>query len=550
MKKRWRRLICTVLSVTMVLAGCSSNSSTGGTTVGSNSGTVSDSGTASAGETFVIGVTGEARSLDPAYNYNQTEFTTLNHMYDTLLVFSPDGTELLPSLVTSWEIVDELTYVYQLRDDVTFWDGKPMTVDDVVFSLNRIKDPATAANTAFLFANVASIEATGEWEFTVKLSSPDALWKYVPATVAGQVVEKAYVEEKGDSFGTAEGGTMATGPYMFESWVSGSQFTYKKNPNYWDKEATLLFDEVDVVIMTDATALAVAAASGQVDMVINFNTDNMNQYKNSENLEVIYSEGPNNSFIAMNNQRAPFDDVNVRKAVACAIDEASITTTTKAEYGAPAKALDFDVDVMGFETEDWNALSDSLTSYSYNVEKAKEYLAQSAYPDGFTCNFLCSSGNTRVAEIVQFNLKELNINVEIVPLTASELLSYVYGSVTDENGARDYDLISYGWLPDYLDPANYLQPFYQSVNAGPGGSNCAGYANEEVDKLLEEQLLTVDVKERSQLMMEAYRIINAECPYKLLNYYGNTLAINKKYSYELSPMWIYNINVKDITLAQ
>lgn len=545
MKRRWRRLICTVLSVMMVLAGCSSEPSTGTAAGGSDS-----SGTAGAGETFVIGVTSEARSLDPAYNYNQNEFITLNHMYDTLLVFSADGTELLPSLVTSWEIVDELTYVYQLRDDVTFWDGNKMTVEDVVYSLNRIMDPATAANTAFLFANVASIEATGEWEFTVKLSAPDALWKYVPATVAGQVVEKAYVEEKGDSFGTAEGGTMATGPYMFESWVSGSQFTYKKNPNYWDKAAELLFDEVDVVIMTDETALAVAASSGQVDMVVNFSTDNMGQYQKSAGLDVIYSEGPNNAFIAMNNQRAPFDDVNVRKAVACAIDEVSITTSTKAEYATPAGALDFDVEIMGFETEDWNKLEDSLTSYSYNVEKAKEYLAQSAYPDGFTCNFLCGSGSTRVAEIVQYNLKELNINVEIIPLTASELLSYVYGSVMDDSGARDYDMISYGWLPDYLDPANYLQPFYQGINAGAGGSNCAGYQNEEVDKLLEAQLQTTDVKERSQLMMDAYKIINEDCPYKLLNYFGNTLAINNKYHYELSPMWIYNINVKDITLAQ
>ena len=99
-----------------------------------------------------------------------------------LLAYDQDN-KLVSKLAKSWEQVDDVTYKYEIRDDVKFSDGTQMTADDVVFSLNRIKDPSVASYLNWMYANVDSIEKTGDWEVTVKLSTPDALWQYVPATM-------------------------------------------------------------------------------------------------------------------------------------------------------------------------------------------------------------------------------------------------------------------------------------------------------------------------------------------------------------------------------
>ena len=132
---------------------------------------------------MVIGMNSDIIACDPAFAYDNNTNAVVDQITEGLLAYDQDN-KLVSKLAKSWEQVDDVTYKYEIRDDVKFSDGTQMTADDVVFSLNRIKDPSVASYLNWMYANVDSIEKTGDWEVTVKLSTPDALWQYVPATTA------------------------------------------------------------------------------------------------------------------------------------------------------------------------------------------------------------------------------------------------------------------------------------------------------------------------------------------------------------------------------
>ena len=176
---------------------------------GSSNGSGSESGNGAAGNSqttpvekdgvFTWALMTDIVSLDPIYAYDTTTNAVVNNITEGLLYIDEDS-QLQPLLCSSWEAVDETTYVYQIRDDVNFSDGSPMTMEAVMFSINRTI--GTDSYLAWMYANVASIEQTGDWELTVTLSQPDATWQYVPGTTACHIISKAHAEEVGDKLGT------------------------------------------------------------------------------------------------------------------------------------------------------------------------------------------------------------------------------------------------------------------------------------------------------------------------------------------------------------
>lgn len=539
MKKR--KIVSLVLAAVMAaaaLAGCSNEETGGGETASTGNAASDDS-------TFTVALELEPSSLDPIHNYAQDTMLCVNNIYDSLLDFNSDG-EIVPMLASSWEMVDDVTYVYQIRDDVYFQDGTQMTVDDVVYSLTRYWDPSYAADTNWMYAAVESIEATGDWEVTVKLAYPDSSWQYIPATSAGQIVSKAYCEEKGDDFGTFTGGAMGTGAYGFESWTSGSELVLVKNEYYWNKDETLLFDKVVFKIIPDASSRALAVNSGQADMCMKLTSDELDQY--DESVADIYSvKATNVNYAAFNTQRAPFDDANFRKAVACAIDTKAIREAVVGENGEDATSICFNDTMYTLDEDAWTAFADSIADdYSYDVDKAKEYLAQSAYPDGYDITYICLEGKSTVAQMVQSYLAELNINVTIVEAQASDWYAHAYGMILDENGARDYDMYEFIWYSDFPDPSATMLCLLWGMNAFEGGTNQAMYVNEEVDALFDAQTASTDLKERSEQLLDICEIVNDELPYINFYYENNNYVLNKKYTYELSPFWLFSYRIKDV----
>ena len=182
---------------------------------------------------LVVGLQGDVVAIDPVYAYDFTANPVVNQITEGLLKFE-NGETIAPNLAERFENPDPLTYIYYLRQDVTFQDGSPMTIDDVIFSMERTRNPETASYVGWMYNSVDTIERTDDWTVTVKLKEPDALWQYVLATTAGHVISKAYYEANAETFGKPEGGVLGTGPFKFVSWATGSEIVLEKYDGYWN----------------------------------------------------------------------------------------------------------------------------------------------------------------------------------------------------------------------------------------------------------------------------------------------------------------------------
>lgn len=536
-----KRIITLIMSLVIVasMAGCSSKSATTAEPVASDAVAESEAGV------FNVAIQTDIDSFDPARcNAYGTELV-VNNVYDNLFTFSTEDSSFQPNLATGYEQVDELTYKITLRDDVSFWDGNKMTAEDVAFSMKRHMNPEIASLFEYMYYPVESIEATGETEVTVKLSYADCDFIYNLATMAGAVIEKNFVESAGESYGTAAGGVMGTGPYKFESWKEGSEIVLIKNENYW-KDVSYPEDVLEFDVVADLATQAMSAASGAVDFINLPTMDMIDQMSSSDKVDISYSAGVQNAYVAFNCSDGPFADVNVRKAAACAIDDKAIALSSKGEgFYETAKALDYNTDEFAYYNDDWAKLNDELDSYDYDVEKAKEYLAASAYPDGFECTMPTCAMFEKESQAIQYYLSQIGITVKLETVTISDFYLYAYGVITNDNGGRAYDLIEFAWFPDYADPSAYLMIYY-GQNAGIGGSNLSNYINPEVDSLY-EAAKAMSGDERNETLKKAYSIVANDCAAAIIAYNGPSAAVNTAYEVKMPAMWFWNFQFTQVS---
>ena len=532
--KRFSRFLALLLCAAMLftlLTACGGGDASG------------DGSTSADKDTFTIALDSDIVKLDPAFAYDFTTNPVVNQITQGLLTFD-ENNELQPMLASSWEQVDDVTYVYQIRDDVTFSDGSAMTMDDVLYSLERTRDPDTASYLGWMFDNVASIEQTGDWELTVTLSQPDATWQYVPGTTACHIISKAYAEKVGDKLGTPEGGLVGTGPYKYVSWQNGASVELTRNENYWGEDAGY-FDNLTFKIITEDTTRVTALQTGDVDCTVAPPESMLDVLKSDENLTLTASPGFGVTFLAFNTQKAPFNDAKVRQAIYSAIDLDTIYETLIKDAGEPSTALPNSTALFGAEPEAWTEYAANAPQHTYDVEAAKALLAEAGYADGFECAITISDNSLRntIALAIQEQLAKIGVTVTINKVSTDEHTAYQFGENRDANGVRDYDMIMAGWEADYPDPSGNLMPLCQGGNS----SNSAAYNNEEVTNLINQQLQLSDPTQRNDLMFQALDIVMEDVPYIYLYYPVKNIAINSAYEgVTMNASWIWNIHFQDV----
>ena len=401
---------------------------------------------------------------------------------------------------------------------------------------------------AQMYANVDSIEKTGDWEVTVKLSTPDALWQYVPATTAGHVISQKFYEENKDDFGKPGTGIIGTGPYKFDSWTKDSEIVLSENENYWDKDnnAENAAKTLDYKIITEGTTLVSALQSGQVDLTMGLPTDQIPVIKKNDSLTITESDSFGTDYIAFNTQKAPFDDVNVRKAIYYALDRNQILDNITNGTVSEASASLINEALCTFNENDWKEYLKNVPDYEYNMEKAKEYLAKSSVPDGFECSIVCNQTATQNAEalLLQTALKELNITLNINKVTEDERVSTFMGG-----DGRNYDMIFCLWFSDFPDPAGNLNSVYPSTAGEEGGANAAVYNNSDVDTWLTEELASSDSTERTELMQKILDKVTDDVPYLVLDHPKVIMVTNSKVvEPKFSAEYQFNLFFKDFNL--
>jgi peptide/nickel transport system substrate-binding protein len=208
--------------------------------------------------------TGEPTTLDYVKAGDYSPDTVISNLCDSLLRLKPDFS-FGPNLATSWSYgAGHMSLTFNLRSDVKFWDGHPLTAQDVAYSLLRNMNPKNSPVNGAFFQNVKSITAPGPHTVVVAFKRPDELFIKEMATVAGDVSEEQFTKAKGSSYGTAQGGVMCSGPFELDKWSPGQNITLKANPHYWNSAYKPRAKKVTLDFITDTASLVQALKSGAV----------------------------------------------------------------------------------------------------------------------------------------------------------------------------------------------------------------------------------------------------------------------------------------------
>jgi peptide/nickel transport system substrate-binding protein len=485
--------------------------------------------------TVVFGLEGDVRGLEPALSYDFTANPVVCNISEGLMKFTPEG-ELEPLLAESFEQPDELTYVYTLREGVTFSDGSPMTADDVVASIARVRDPEVAGPLAWMYDTPeATVEKTDDRTITITLATPSALFRYVVATTAGHVIPAAAIEEYGlDLLRNPIG----TGPYTFVKWDAGSEIELAKNPTYW-QEGKPHFERFIYRIVEEGTTRITGLKNGELSMITAVPPDQLETVAGMENVNLQEVVGYTINQVTLRNDQPPFDDVNIRKAVNHAIDLQAIMEAIVGDTGVQARNTTVPPNMPG-------SASEELEPVPYDIDKAKELMAASAMPDGFATKLHVIAPNdiwVPQAIAIQEALKEINIEVEIVQMPYADMITL--------QQAGDYEgMMNFQWGSDFPDAAGNLIPLFLSTSLPPQ-NNHYYYNNPEVDRLLNDSEKELDQEKRLEMLKEAQRLISADQPGIFLEHFKWFLPMSTSLAgYTLAPLWYWDSFGRDLVPAE
>ncbi len=481
--------------------------------------------------TVTFALEGDVRGLEPALSYDFTANPIVCNISEPLLRFTPEG-ELEPWLAESWEQPDELTYVYTLREGLTFSDGAPVTIDDVVASIARVRDPEVAGPLAWMYdVPEAVVEKTDDSTITIKLTTASALFRYVVATTAGHVIPAAAISEFGlDLLRNPIG----TGPYTLARWDAGSEIELAKNPTYW-VEGKPYFDRFIYKIVEEGTTRVTGLKNDEINMMTAVPPDQITIIEEFPNVDMQDVIGYTIELVALRNDTPPFNDLNIRQAVSYATNIQAIMDNIVGTTGVISHNTTVPPNMPGSAAEE-------LQPIPYDLEKAKELMAASSMPDGFSTKLHVIAPNdiwVPQAIAIQEALKEINIDVEIVQMPYADMITL--------QQAGDYEgMLHHQWGADFPDAAGNLVPLFLSTNTPPQ-NNHSYYNNPEVDQLLNDSETELDQERRLEMLREVQRIISADQPIIFLDHFKWFLPISTSLSgYTLAPLWYWDSFGRDL----
>ena len=410
--------------------------------------------------------------------------------------------QIVPGLADSWDVSEDgLTYTFHLHEGVTFHNGDAFTADDVVYTVNRMMDPATLAkNTDIYYGivagaadfydgkadSVSGVVALDDNTVQFTLEQAYAPFLSCLATPGGSIFNRESTEGVED-FGVNPAVCFGTGPFQVTGWELGSRVTLKANPDYFKGAPQI--DGITLDIVSDADTQRMMFEEGDID-VFNFDyAESQLQWflDNGYEDQIVSGSRAGTYYFMFNTTIEPLNDPEVRKALQMAIDRQGILD---ALYSGEGKVLNT------FIPEGVLSHNDDATEIPYDPEQAKAKLAEAGYPNGFDMEIaIMADSNTalNVSTIIQSYLQQIGVRAEIKQYDESSYYDI----------RRDGELPSYynTWSADFNDPDNFLYTFFSRKNTKGRSIN---YDNQEIMDLLEEARVMVDFDAR----MAAYQTID------------------------------------------
>jgi len=468
----------------------------------------------------------EPVTLDPIKSQTESENPVVVTLCDTLLRMTPEfGVE--PGLAESFEMVDPKTWVYELRDDATFWNGKPVTPEDVVFSLERSFGGDATSYWPLYFERVASVEATGPSEVTIKLKKPYSMLNEQLSALGGAIVEKASVEAAGGRYGTPTKGVMCSGPFEFQRWNPGSDLTVVRNDDYWGERPKV--GQIVFKFIEDESTLSSATSSGQVQGMYEVPVAALPDIQGSS--AGALHLGPSTRMLSLVPTERPggaLQDAKVRRALYLAMDHQAIASSVFANTAVPAKSVT--PPTWGYGQDVFQKYYDSIPDPKVDLEGAKQLVTE-AGAEGKRIKIATdnSRAHVSVTNSIQSAASQIGLKVDITVLTPSENEALFF----DKKLRQGYDGFinsPFTFVADPLELGIYLLPdsYY----------NYGLYENQRFASLIERALGEYDDEARAETLVEAQRIMDRDVPWIPIVYQPVRMYQSSEIS-GATPSWSY-----------
>ncbi|MBO0470661.1 peptide ABC transporter substrate-binding protein [Enterococcus sp. DIV0242_7C1] len=472
-----------------------------------NGGKTDDSGSAastggkpSGEQVFRVNVLQEMPSADLSLATDTISFTALNNVYEGIYRLDLDNNPQPAGAAEKAEVSEDgVTYKIKLNEDAKWSDGQPVKAEDYVYGWQRTVDPATASEYAYLFESVKNgadiaagkkdkgelgIKAVGDYELEVTLEKATPYFDYLLAFPSFFPQRKDIVEKYGKEYAANSDNAVYNGPFVladFDGPGTDTEWSYKKNKDYWDAD-TVKLDEVKTNVVKEAPTSYNLFQDGQADDVIL--TGELAQQAANDPALVIQKEA-STQYMELNqiDENSPYRNENLRKAISYSIDRKSLVENILGDGSVEPKGLvpaDMSKDPDG--KEDFTAAAGD--KIEYDKAKAKEYWEKAKKElkiDSLEMDILSSDADSskKTVEYVQGAIEEAldGVKVTVSPVPFSVRL--------DRSNKGDFKAVIGGWGADYVDPSSFLDLFQTGVPYNRGR-----YSNPEYDKLVKSAATT------------------------------------------------------------
>jgi peptide/nickel transport system substrate-binding protein/oligopeptide transport system substrate-binding protein len=435
------------------------------------------------GGAMVVSFKDDMATLDPAIGYDWQNWSIIKSLYSRLMDYVPGTTTLRPDLAESFDVApDGLTYTFKLRHGVKFHNGRELTADDVIYSLDRTVNPKTQSPGASFYHSIkgyddvqggkadhlAGVTAVDPYTVKIELSNADATFLHELALNFASVVAKEDVAKYGADYGHHPDGS---GAFFVSDWTLGQHIILQRNKDYYWPGIPYL-DQITFDIGQDPVVDLLRLQKGEVDVL----GDGIPPAKYAEvmadpNEKANVVTGPQlqTVYVTMNTTMKPFDDVRVRKAVNMAINKERIIQIINgraipANQPLPNRIPGYDKDYKG---------------YPYDVAGAKDLLKQAGLEAGFDTELYVSNvdPNPRIGQAIQQDLAAIGIRAAIKSLDQADVIA----AGGTPNTAPMVWSGGMAWIADFPDPSDFYGPILGCGGATQGGWNWSWYCNKDRD---------------------------------------------------------------------
>ena len=472
--------------------------------------------------------------FNPQLASDGPSFDIARSLYDRLVEFKNQGPGVEPGLALSWIISeDKKTYTFILRKNVSFHstaDFKPtrfFNADDVVFSFQRQKQKShpyhkingggyayfQSLNMSSLIKDVVKIDSH---KVQFVLSRPSAVFLVNMAMEFAGILSKEYADFllKKKTPEQLDFQPIGTGPFVFDKYIKDSIIRLKANKKYFRKPASL--NNLAVSIVPDTNIRFQKLKTGECDIIAAPAPVDLKEIKANSRLKLEGDLRFNIAYLAMNVEKKPFDNIQVRQALHHALNRSLYVNAIYEGYAKIAK--------NPYPSSLWS-YNDQVKDYDYSIKKAKELLKSAGYSKGFSAELWTlpvarpyNPNGKKMGELMQADLAKVNIKVR--------LRTFDWPTYVSRSKKGEHDMIQFGWTSDNGDPDNFLRVLL-SCSAVKSGVNTARWCHPEFDKLIKKAVLVADLKDRSRLYKKAQAVFKKFAPWVTLVHTYDYVAMKK-----------------------